>query len=158
VAPRSALAAGAAALFILACGQAPLPAHLGGLPRGRVWTGKNAARLVDRMHGRPVAPLDSTVAQYGRSGQLRVWLSRYADPAAANRALAAMVDRLSSGETPFLPPHEQAGDPGRWYTIGPGGHHVLWVSGKTLYWLEGDPAVLFRALVELPEPRRGRWT
>ncbi len=114
--------------------------------------------MVAQAHGRNVAPADSTVADYGRDGQLRVWLSRYPDGVEAENVLARMVAGMRSGRTPFATPRLQEGAQGRWITIGPGGHSVLWAAGAAVYWLQGQPEAVLRAAEELPEPSRGQLT
>jgi len=145
------------AVTVAACGQAPLPPRLGGLRRSRVWTGERAARMISELHGKRVAPVNSTIAEYGKDGRLRVWLSRYPDPSHAQRAFAAMLARLGSGDAAFTKPRQEPDDPGRWFTVGPGGHHVLWASGASIYWVQADPGLLERALLELPGPSRSLW-
>ena len=145
------------AVLLAACARAPVPARLGGLARSRVWQGERAARLVEELHGRAVAPASSTVAEYGRGGELRLYLSSFPDGAEANRILAAMLTRLESGDTPFTPPRELREQPGRWFTVGPGGHHALWAVGSSVYWLTGDPLRLQQATAELPAPPTGAW-
>jgi len=114
--------------------------------------------MMAQLHGKEVAPRDSTVADYGRAGQLRVWLSRYPDGIEAERVLARMVDGMGTGRTPFAMPRVQSTAPGRWITVGPGGHSVLWASGRLLFWLQGEPDVVMRAADELPAPSRGQLT
>ena len=140
---------------LIACGQPPVPSHLAGLTRTRVVSGLRASRLVRRMHGKAVAPADTTVAVYGRRGQLTVWLSRYRDSFAARRALDAMLRGLRGDDTPLSRPSQDPNTPGRWTVVGGGRHHVFWVAERNLYWLEGEPATVFRALDELPGPTAG---
>jgi len=145
------------ALLLAACARTPLPARLGGLARGKVWQGERAARLVEELHGKAVAPESSAVAEYGRGRELRLYLSRFPDGARANRTLAAMLARLRSGETPFTPPRELRELPGRYFMLGPGGHHAVWAVGDSVYWLTGDPTRLRQAVGELPAPPTGAW-
>jgi len=155
LARRSVVAAGVLLAVALACGHAPLPARLAGLARTRVWTGARAAEIVAEIHGRNVTSASTTVADYGRRGELRVWLTRFRGPAEANAALEAMLRRLRSGRTAFSPPQEHSQTRGRFVTVGPGGHHVTWVSGSNLYWVGGDPERVARALDQLPRPDTG---
>jgi hypothetical protein len=147
-----------AAAVLMACARAPLPVHLCGMARSRLWQGEKAAALVANLHSKGVAPASSTVAEYGSAGQLRVYLSRFADGAKARRSLDLMLARLQSGETPFLPPRELREHPGHWFTVGPGGHHALWVAGESLYWVTSDPSRIEEALAELPAASTGIWT
>ena len=155
---RRRLAALLCAAALAACARPAMPPRLAGLPRTQLWSGVRAARMVAQLHGRSVAPEASTVADYGRPGQLRVWLSRFPDGVEAQRVLARMVDGMTSDRTPFEEPRELDGAPGRWVTVGPGGHSLLWASGDRLYWLQGEPEAVMGAADELPPPSRGRLT
>jgi hypothetical protein len=145
------------AAVAVACARSPLPGRLCGMARGRVWNGRQAASLVAEMHGKGVAPATSAVAEYGRAGQLRVYLSRFPDAAKARRSLDVMLARLTTGSSPFSPPRELREYPGHWFTVGPGGHHAVWVSGESLYWVTADPSQIVQALTELPAASSGTW-
>jgi len=151
-------AALAAAVILAGCARAPLPRRLGGLTRTRVWSGESAAKLMEELHGRSVAAASSTVAEYGRAGQLRLYRSRFGDAATAHGTLLRMLSRLETGETPFSPPRELRDYPGHWLTVGPGGHHALWESDESVYWLAGEPGRVQQAVEELPAPSSGHWT
>jgi hypothetical protein len=156
--PRWFVALALVSALLASCGRAPLPPRLAGLTRTRVWSGASAARLVAELHGKQVAPPASTVAEYGTRGELRVYLAHFANGASARQALRGMLAGLASGATAFSPPREESGAPGRWSTVGPGGHHLLWMCDSTLYWVAGDPDHVLRAAGELPAPSTGRWT
>lgn len=136
------------------CGQAPLPPRLADLPRARVLAGDQARRHLAQLHGRDVAPSDSIVAEYGGGG-LRVYMSRYSDAVAAQRELERMLAGLRRGGSPFSRPVADPVARGRWTSVGLDAHHVLWASGRAVYWLEGNPAVVFRAAGQLPQPTGG---
>jgi hypothetical protein len=158
---RKASAAAVAAVVIAlagACAKPAVPVRLGGLARSKVMTGPRAARAIAALHGRDVAPHTSTVARYGRAGELHLYVSDFAGPAGAQRALTAMLAGLQSGRSSFRAPRRDDLRPDRWFTIGPGGHHVLWVSGSSVYWLAGYPGLLDRAMAQLPPPSHGEWT
>ena len=150
----------AAVVALAACGRSPLPPRLAGLLRTRTFSGARAARMMREIHGREVAPSDSAVADYGKPARLRVWLTRYPDGVSAHRAFAAMLAALRSPASPFPPPRQDPSRAGRWSTVQGRTHHVFWVSERSVYWLEGDPGVVFTAADELPEPTTGilaRW-
>ena len=146
----------AGAVVLGACGRLAVPVRLAGLHRSRVWTGERAARMAAELHGAAVAPRDTTVAEYGRPGQLRMWVSRYPDEVHAMEAFARMFEGLRSGRTPFAVPRQLQQLPGRWFTVGPDGHNLLWTSGAAVYWLQGEPDAILRAAEELPPPTRGQ--
>ena len=144
----SAAACVALGAVLAGCGASPLPPRLTNLPRSRVLAGEPARRQLAHLHGRDVAPTDSFVAEYGR-GALRLYLSRFSDAVTAQRELARMLDGLRGARSPFARP---AADPrirGRWTTVAAGAHHVFWVAGRTMFWLEGHPAVEFTAADQL---------
>jgi hypothetical protein len=141
-----------------ACAKPAVPTRLGGLVRSKVLTGGRAARKIAALHGREVAPRTSVVAEYGRSGALHLYVSEFAGPAAAQRAMTAMLAGLHSGRLSFHAPQRDDLRPDRWFTVGPGGHHVLWVSGSRVYWLAGYPGLFDGAMAQLPAPSHGEWT
>lgn len=147
----------ALAAVLAACAAPPLPLRLAGLHRSRVWTGESAVRLIGQMHEKDVAPRASMVAEYGGRGELRVYLSIYPSDGQAARVLAQMLEGMRSGDTPFTMPRPE-GTSGRWFTFGPGGHHLLWVSRSRLYWVQGVPEAVQEAAAELPPPSPGVWT
>ena len=153
---RSRGAAAAVLVLLAACGQTRVPVRLAGLHRVHVWTGARAVRMMAELHGADVAPRDSAVADYGAPGQLRMWTSRYPDEVHATVALTRMVEGMRAGHSRFSTPRPLEGAPGRWLTVGPGGHNVLWASGPTVYWLQGEPDAVLRAADELPPPSRGQ--
>jgi hypothetical protein len=145
------------AAVVAACGQPPLPPRLAGLSRARVWTGPRATRLAERTYEVGLRPKDSVVAEYGRPGDLRVWLARFRDSVQAHQALESVLERMRDSHSSWEIPRDYHGDPGRWYTVGPGGHHALWVSRRTVLWVTGEPARVTSSLARLPHPDRGTW-
>lgn len=141
---------------LIACGRAPLPPRLAGLPRIRVVSGREAVRWVERLHGRSVSTAAITVGEYGRRGQLRVWVARHRDFSAAHTELQRMLRAMREHATPFERPLEDPRHPNRWITVGNGAHHLLWVSGGDLFWLEGTPEAVVAAAEELPQPPSGQ--
>lgn len=152
--PRATTGALLLALVVgLACTAPPrelTPAQLAGVPRSRLEQGEAARQAIGHLHGKDVAPVESEVASYGDGARLVLFASRYPDPPAAQRTLKTMIERMAPGGSPFSPPVADPTRPGTWLTVGPGGHHALWVAGDTVYWLQGDPAALAAARRELP--------
>ncbi len=144
------------AVLAASCGAPPLPPRLAGLPRGRVLSGREAVRLVERLHGHRTAVPDTLVVEYGRGRELRVWLARYRDFPSAYHDLERMVQALRSRPTPFAAPRQDRREANRWFTVGNGAHHLFWVSGANLYWLEGKAEAVWAAAQELPAPSPAR--
>ncbi len=148
----------AAILALTACAQPPLPSRLAGLHRTRLYTGQRALRMLGELHARRLAPKSAVVGVYGRQGELRVWLARFADGEEAHQVLRAMLERLDSGGTSFSAPRQQREWPNRFFSLGPGAHNVFWVADDAVYWLEGPPVYIDPALADLPAPPSGTWT
>jgi len=143
-----------AAPVLTSCGRPVLPPRLAALPRTEWARGAKAAQGLAALHGRQVAPATSAFAEYGR-GRLRLWLSIYPDDAQARRAVEAMLSGISTGGTPFSPPRQERAWGSRWFIFGPGGHNLVWSNKDTVYWLQGEPDLLGRAIDELPAPPAG---
>lgn len=143
-----------AASALTSCGRPLLPPRLAALPRTEWARGAKAAQGLAALHGRQVAPATSAFAEYGR-GRLRLWLSIYPDDAQARRAVEAMLSGIAGGRTPFSPPRQERAWGSRWFVFGPGGHNLIWANSHTVYWLQGEPDLLSRAIEELPAPPAG---
>lgn len=139
---------------LTSCGRPLLPPRLAALPRTEWARGAKAAQGLAALHGRQVAPATSAFAEYGR-GRLRLWLSIYPDDAQAQRAVEAMLSGMAGGRTPFSPPRQERAWGRRWSVFGPGGHNLIWTNSQTVYWLQGEPDLLSRAIEELPAPAAG---
>lgn len=152
---RVSAAAWVALVAVLAgCGASPLPPRLANLPRSRVLAGGPARRQLAHLHGRDVVPADSFVAEYGR-GALRLYLFRFSDAVTAQRELERMLAGLRGARSPFARPTADPRVRGRWTTVAAGAYHVVWAAGRTVFWLEGHPAVVFPAADQLPPPTGG---
>ncbi|MCS7181932.1 MAG: hypothetical protein NZ869_02325 [Thermoanaerobaculum sp.] len=144
------------ALFLLgliACGQPPAPRSLAGLARTRVWAGRQAIALLEDLHGGRFRPPQAVVAEYGR-GTMTLYVAIFASDGAASATLQRMV-RVMEHSPEFTPPRPQREEPQRFLTVGPGGHHLFWRSGRKVYWLAGEPERVFIAIQELPPPAPG---
>jgi hypothetical protein len=143
---------------LTACAPSPVPRTLADHKRIRMVSGERAAALVARLHGRKVAPRQSVLAEYGRGAVITVWLATFASNAEAQRTLGSMIGGIKAGRSPYASPWTEPEEPSRFLTFGPGGEHALWVSGRSVYWLQAAPELFERALAELPPPTTGTWT
>lgn len=143
-----------ALLAVAACSPSPAPNQLAGLPRTAVVAGQKAVKLLSQMHDGRFRPEQALVAEYDE-GRLTVYLARFASPSGAQQALERMLRGLTASRQ-FSPPGKL--QDGRYLVVGPGGHHLFWRTGQAIYWVAGEPALVFQAAEELPAPKQGRWT
>ena len=82
----------------------PTPEKIGEKGRLRVITGKQAAGMVNRMHGQSVATEANIIAEYGGSEKKDIlYVSRYADPKEAQKAFDLMIEKMAAAEkSPFF--------------------------------------------------------
>lgn len=128
-------------ILILGCSRSadlPTPERIGEKERVREITGKQAARVVDKMHGLSVATHANVIAEYGRDKKDLLYISRYSDPAEAHKAFDLMIEKMAAAKKgPFfhLMPLGQY-DNKVYMTLGMGAMHYIYVSGKSLLWLQ----------------------
>jgi len=137
-----------------ACAPSPAPSRLAGLPRTAVMAGQRAVKLLAEMHGGRFRPEKALVAEYGK-GRLTLYLARFSSATGAQAALERMLRGLAASPQFSSPAKQQDG---RYLVVGPGGHHLFWRAGEAIYWVAGEPALVFDAAGELPAPPQGHWT
>ena len=96
-----------ASLIVAGCSNAAdlsTPDTIGEKARLRMITGKQAARVVDRLHGRSVATNANVIAEYGNGENKDIlYLSRYTESEAARKAFELMIDKMASAKkSPFV--------------------------------------------------------
>ncbi len=125
-----------------------IPDTLAGLPLNHRVDGGEAAREIDRLHGRTIRVRAATVAHYERSGTVAMlYVSDTLLAFLADRQLRAMTEGMKKGESPFAPPREfqQAGQEIFW-TLGQGQAHFYYRQGSKLIWVAANESVAFPAL------------
>ena len=128
-------------ILILGCSRLPdlsTPERIGDKERVREIIGKQAARVVDKMHGLSVAAHANVIAKYGREKKDLLFISRYGDQTEAHKAFALMIEKMAAAKKgPFfhLMPLGQY-DNKVYMTLGMGAMHYIYVSGKSLLWLQ----------------------
>jgi len=130
------------------------PEKIGQKEHTKQISGKQAAQVVDRMHGRSVAADDNVIAEYGRDQKDILFVSYYRDQIEANKAFDLMIEKLTAAKKgPFFHLMPLAGYKNKVYmTLGMGAVHYIYLSGQSLLWLQtyqsfGDK--LPRGLLEL---------
>src|SRR5210317_854425 len=117
----------------------PTPDKIGEKDRLRAISGKQAARLVNRMHGQSVATDENVIAEYGEGEkQDLLYISHYADPAAAQKAFVLMIEKMAvTKNSPFyhLMPIGKY-QKKAYMTLGMGAVHFIYQSGSSLLWFQ----------------------
>ena len=117
----------------------PTPEKIGEKERLRVITGKQAAGVVNRMHGQSVATEANVIAEYGGSEKKDIlYVSRYADPKEAQKAFDLMIEKMAAAKkSPFFHLMPMGKYENKVYiTLGMGGVHYIYLSGPFLLWLQ----------------------
>ncbi len=128
-------------ILILGCSRSPdlpTPERIGEKERVREITGKQAAQVVDKMHGLSVATHANVIAEYGRDRKDLLFISGYSDETEAHKAFDLMIEKMAAAKKgPFfhLMPLGQY-DKKVYITLGMGAMHYIYVSGKSLLWLQ----------------------
>jgi hypothetical protein len=128
-------------IFILGCVSPlnlPTPEKIGEKERVREITGKQAVQVVDKMHGRFVATNANVIAEYGRDQKDFLFISRYSDQTEAQKAFDLMIEKMTAAKNgPFfhLMPLGQY-DNKVYMSLGMGAMHYIYLSGKSLLWLQ----------------------
>ena len=117
----------------------PTPEKIGEKERLRVITGKQAAGVVNRMHGQSVAAEANVIAEYGGSEKKDIlYVSRYANPKEAQKAFDLMIEKMAAAKkSPFFHLMPMGKYEHKVYiTLGMGGVHYIYPSGPFLLWLQ----------------------
>jgi hypothetical protein len=128
-------------ILILGCANPlnlPTPERIGEKERIREIAGKQAAQVVDKMHGRSVATNANVIAEYGRDKKDLLFISRYSDQTEAQKAFDLMIEKMAAAKNgPFfhLMPLDQY-DNKVYMTLGMGSMHYIYLSSKYLLWLQ----------------------
>jgi len=129
---------GGAGVPAIATGEPRLaPTTLGSLDRAWVITGDEAARQIASLHVGAVRVEEAEVAGYG--ADTTVWVATTAGSSAARRMLAAMVQTIDRGTTPFAETAPVADLPGVYRTTAEGEAHLFFASGDAVWWLASPP-------------------
>jgi hypothetical protein len=127
--------------FFLGCSnsiQLPTPEKIGDKERSRIVSGKQAAQIVNKMHGQSVAADANAIVEYGKEKKDILYISYYEDQSQARKAFNLMIEKMvSAKQGPFfhlmpLPTYKNK----VYFTLGMGAGHYIFVSGNYLLWLQ----------------------
>ena len=125
--------------FFLGCSnsiQLPTPEKIGDKERSRVISGKQAARIVNKMHGQSVAADANAIVEYGKEKKDILYISYYEGQNQAGKAFNLMIEKMvSAKQGPFfhlmpLPTYKNK----VYFTLGMGANHYIFLSGQYLLW------------------------
>ena len=132
----------AVSLILSGCTSAtdlPTPDKIGAKERLRIISGKQAAQVVNRMHGQSVATDANVIAEYGEGEKKDIlYLLRYADSHAAQTAFDLMIEKMAvARESPFfhlmpIGKYQQK----VYMTLGMGAVHFIYPSDRYLLWFQ----------------------
>jgi hypothetical protein len=128
-------------IFLLGCLRAPdllTPEKIGEKERVGEITGKQATRVVNKMHGRSVATDANVIAEYGRDQKDLLFISKYSNQTGAKKAFDLMIAKMASAKKgPFFHLMPLADYKNKVYlTLGMGAMHYIYLSGQSLLWLQ----------------------
>lgn len=151
-----ALLGAAGPLVLVVLFQSVLPHELGPLKLVQSASGKDAAAMVDRMHGKEVAQRESFIGLYrGDKGAATVYLAVYPTDRLAAQNYAVMERRIEAGNTAFdrFSRISIQGQDGA-ACVGQGQVHFFFAYERSLYWLAVDLPVAREVLERLIESTR----
>lgn len=128
-------------IFVFGCSnstQLPTPEKIGDKERIRVISGKQAARVVNKMHGQTVAADDNVIVEYGKEKKDLLYISYYRDQNEADKAFKLMIEKMASSKKgPFFHFMPLTAYKNKvYFTLGMGAGHYIFLSGKYLLWFQ----------------------
>jgi len=128
-------------IFYLGCSnstQLPTPEKIGDKERIRVTSGKQAARVVNKMHGQTVAADANVIVEYGTEKKDLLYISYYRGQNEANDAFKLMIEKMASSQKgPFFHLMPLTAYKNKvYFTLGMGTGHYIFLSGKYLLWFQ----------------------
>ena len=128
--------------FLIGCTNAsvqlPAPQKIGHNERSRTVSGKQAAEVINKMHGQAVAADANAIVEYGREKKDILYISYYKDQHQAGDAFNLMIDKMASApKGPFFHLMPLANYSNKaYFALGMGASHYIFISGNYLLWLQ----------------------
>lgn len=129
----------------------PLPMAIHGMPLVAVTTGPDAEALIQRLHGRDVAPLASYVGRYeGGGADATLYVSRLGDSLAADSLVERMSEAIGRGNRSFAHHTRFTMDELTIHVVlGQGQTHFFFARGPDVRWLAIDRGMARVGLADL---------
>jgi hypothetical protein len=110
------------------------PEKLGEKERTRIITGKQAAQVVNKMHGQSVTTAANVIAEYGWEKKDLLYVTYYADQKEAEKAFDLMIKKMASAKKGLMPLGKYENKV--YFTLGMGASHYIYLSGRYLLWFQ----------------------
>lgn len=128
-------------IFFLGCSDSsdlPTPEKIGIEERTRLITGRQAAQIVNKMHGTAVAGHNNVIAEYGRDKKDFLFVTYYTDQTEAQKAFRLMIEKMTAAKnSPFIQLSPLGKYQNKVYTtLGMGAIHYIYHSGNFLLWFQ----------------------
>lgn len=114
------------------------PEKIGEKERTGIVSGKRAAVVVNKLHGRSVADNANIIAEYGRGKKDLLYITQYKGRKEAKKSFDLMVEKIAAAtDGPFYHLTPLTKYENRAYmTLGMGAIHYIYLSGDALLWLQ----------------------
>ena len=128
-------------IFCLGCSnstQLPTPEKIGDKERSRVISGKQAALVVNKLHGQSVAADANVIVEYDKEKKDILYISYYEDQNRAGEAFNLMIEKMASAKQgPFFHLMPLLTYKNRvYFTLGMGASHYIYLSSRYLLWFQ----------------------
>ena len=127
-------------LVVLSCMNTtniPVPDAFGTLKQTKLLQGDEAAEFINQLHGLPISPTNSVVAEYGEQNKTILYISRFESKEVAREYIKNMIHKMMRSRTmPFSPPVPLKPYRKRiYFTVGMRQLHYIYYSGPYLLWV-----------------------
>ncbi len=128
-----------------------IPERILSVPLSQLISGKEAAKIVSRMHGKDVAPKATVIGVYGAERETAViYISQFPSDSKARRYLRKMCRSMGKGSSGFGHHVDFKVDTmDVHFAVGMGQIHYFYALEDRLYWLAVDPHIARPALAEV---------
>ena len=114
------------------------PEKIGDKQRSAAISGNRAAQVINKMHDQSVAAVANVIAEYGQVRKDLLYISSYANPEDAGKALDLMIKKMAvvkKGPFAHLMPLAGYKKP-VYFALGLGAAHYIYRSGNYLLWFQ----------------------
>lgn len=118
-----------------------IPSALGNLKLVEQYSGQQAQKIVNHLHGKGVTPERTFIGIYqGDESEATLYLSLFRDSSEAAKAERTMVNRIRNGN-PVFGHYQELAIEGKQisFCLGQGHAHYFFSWRERVYWLEVDP-------------------
>ena len=137
-------------LFLIACNSndIPLPQTIGSMRLGKVQSGEEARREIDRLHGKQISFLRGYIGTYlAENGRGQLWVSEHSSEREATEAIEKMAHGIKQGKQQFWHFRKMMIEQRPVYlAVGMGQAHYFFQNRAKVIWLSVDPSLAKEAI------------